>query len=70
MRTVVYQGPIDEVEVWDEQSEESFLATRGAPVDVPDELAEKLLEQELWIDPVEEKAAAAKKAGKGKEGKS
>jgi hypothetical protein len=41
---LVYGGPIDEVEV----PAAGVVARRGEPVDVPDEVAELLLEQETW----------------------
>lgn len=41
---VVYSGPIDAVEI----AELGLEAKRGEPVEVPDEVGERLLRQDCW----------------------
>lgn len=52
---LIYGGPIDEVEVPDA----GIVATRGEPVEVPDDVAARLLEQDTWS-----KTGAAAKGGR------
>jgi hypothetical protein len=61
---ITYIGPSDAVEIPDPP----LLAVRGEPVEVPDELAKRLLEQSCWTAASESKpAAAAKSAAQKKE---
>jgi hypothetical protein len=57
---IVYDGPFDEVEVPDG----GFVAARGEPVDAPDDVAARLLEQDTWSEALAEKPAG----GKSKDG--
>lgn len=57
-KTVVYNGPFDEVEVPTPDGR-VFVAKRGEPVEVPEELAKSLLEQDIW----DARKAPAKKEG-------
>ena len=54
---IVYGGPIDEVEV----PEAGAVARRGEPVEIDDEIAKRLLEQDTWT------AAPAPRRGKADE---
>lgn len=51
---LIYGGPIDEVEVPDA----GIVAARGEPVEVPDDVAARLLEQDTWSE------VGGKRAGK------
>lgn len=51
MRNVRYDGPSDAVDILDPVREQVYTVARGDTIEVPDELAEQLLEQEIWNDP-------------------
>lgn len=64
MAKVVYVGHFDEVEV----PEAGIVARQGEPVEVPDDLARCMLEQDIWSEaPAEEPAARGARRGAGGE---
>jgi len=56
---VVYTGPIDAVEI----AEVGIIATRGEPVEVPDELGERLLHQDTWQPAEGRRSATSEERG-------
>jgi hypothetical protein len=60
---VTYEGPHDVVEV--PAAGEGFTAERGKPVDVPDDVAKALLEQDTWTEARAEGRRAKAKEGEG-----
>ncbi len=50
---VVYDGPIDAVEV----PEANAIAVRGKSIEVPDELGKRLCEQAVWSEAKPKQAA-------------
>lgn len=63
MAEVIYDGPFPEVEVTDPASGRRYVAVRGNKVEVADDLAKSLCEQDTWR-PASKKATpkAAQKA--------
>jgi hypothetical protein len=55
---LIYEGPIDEVEVPDA----GVVARRGEPVEIDDDLARLLLKQDTWAEAPAEKPAGKKGA--------
>lgn len=53
---VVYDGPIDAVEI----PEANAIAVRGEPIEVPDDLGKRLCEQATWSEVKSAKKPAQK----------
>lgn len=58
---LVYEGPIDVVEV----PSAGITAERGQPVEIPDEVAKGLLVQDTWTEARAESRRAKAKEGEG-----
>ena len=65
MKKLKYVGPLERVVVPDRDTGAEYEASPGETVEVPDELAAGLLEQDVWEPAAGGKAAAVKSEPEG-----